>query len=485
LTFIPGGSPRTPGSRRGRLPIAPFTFTVSGVSDCPPDYAAVTDTPETRYARSADGTNLAYQVSGDGPVDLVFLHGSAIPIDLLSEDPGFIRVRRRLDSFSRTLWFDVRGLGASEGDPRDSLAAEIMDVDLAALLDAVGIHHAAMVGGSIRGPAAIHFAVTHAERVSALVLVDTYAHYVREDDYPWGFPGEDLDEQVAVVKEIWGTATQLEILAPSRVADERFRAWYTRSMRSFGGPDRIAGLVRANLGADVRPLLPSISVPTLVLHRQGDRQVQVGAGRYLAGHIPNARFVVLPGDDHLFVVGDTDAMVDEIEEFLTGARSGAEADVLTLTVLFTDIVASTEHQSRVGPREWSRLTDQHDAMVRAALARHRGHEIKTTGDGFLATFDATGRALRCAAEVLAGANDMGLELRAGVHTGEVEVRGDDIAGLAVTIAKRVCDISGPGQVQVSEMVRGMMVGTGFTFVEEGEHELKGVPGIWRLFSVEG
>jgi class 3 adenylate cyclase len=222
-----------------------------------------------------------------------------------------------------------------------------------------------------------------------------------------------------------------------------------------------------------------------VLHRKGDRLIHLGAGRYLAEHIPNAKFVVLPGDDHLFFVGDTDALVDEIEEFLTGARSGAEGDAVTMIVLFTDIVASTEHQARVGQREWSRLTDRHDAMVRAALSRHRGHEVKTTGDGFLATFDATGRALRCAADILAGAKKLGLELRAGVHTGEVEVRGDDIAGLAVSIAKRVCDMAGPGELLVSHIAAGVVAGSGIEFADRGEHELKGVPGTWRLFSVEG
>jgi len=211
----------------------------------------------------------------------------------------------------------------------------------------------------------------------------------------------------------------------------------------------------------------------------------VGAGRYLAKHMPAAKFVLLPGDDHMFFVGDTDALVDEIEEFLTGARGGAEGEVMLAAVLFTDIVASTEHQARVGPREWSRLVDHHDAMVRAALAHNRGHEVNTTGDGFLATFEATGRAIRCAAEVVTGAKDMGLDLRVGIHTGEVEVRGDDLGGLAVVIAKRVCDLAEPGQVLVSETVRGHMVGAGIEFDDRDEHELKGVPGTWRLYALRG
>jgi class 3 adenylate cyclase len=234
----------------------------------------------------------------------------------------------------------------------------------------------------------------------------------------------------------------------------------------------------------VRPLLSSVSVPTLVLHREGDRYIRPGAGRYLAEHIPAAKFVTLPGDDHLFFAGDTDALVDEVEEFVTGARSSAESDVFTATVLFTDIVASTEQQARVGPREWSRLADHHDAMVRAALARYRGQEVKTTGDGFLATFDATGRALRCAARIVADAKDLGLALRAGVHTGEIEVRGDDIGGLAVSIAERICDLAEPGQLLVSETVRGQLVGSGIEFQDRGEHELKGVPGTWRLYAPE-
>jgi class 3 adenylate cyclase/pimeloyl-ACP methyl ester carboxylesterase len=445
---------------------------------------AVNDAPETRYTRSADGTNLAYQVSGDGPLHVVFFNW-APPIDLMSEDPGFLRVRRRLETFSRSLWFDPRGMGASEGDPQDSLAGDIYDADLTALLDAVGFERPAMVAPGLSGPTAIHYSVTHPERVGALVLFNSYAHYVRENDYPWGLTRQDIDERVAALKETWGTAPNLDLLAPSRVADERFRAWFTRARRFRGGPDQVARLTGASWEQDVRSLLLSISVPTLVLHREGNRYIDLGAGRYLAEHIPNAKFVVLPGNDFVFYVGDTDALVDEIEDFLTGARSGAEGDVVLAAVLFTDMVASTEHQARVGPGEWSRLTDRHEAMVRAALGRHRGREVKTTGDGFLATFDATGRALRCAADILAGAKDIGLDLRAGVHTGEVEVRGDDIAGLAVAIAKRICDLAEPGQVLASETARSMMVGAGIAFKDQGDHKLKGVPGTWRLFAIVG
>jgi class 3 adenylate cyclase len=363
------------------------------------------------------------------------------------------------------------------------LAGDICDADLTALLDAVSFERAALVAEGSCAGRAIHFSVAHPERVSAIVVINAFAHYVREADYPWGRSPEDLDGQVAALNESWGAVPNLELLAPSRASDERFRAWFARARRFHGGPDQVAELVRANHEQDVRTLLPSVSVPTRVLHREGNRLFHLDAGRYLAEHIPDAKFVVLPGDDHLFFVGDVDALVDEIEEFLTGSRSGADADVLTMTVLFTDIVGSTAHQARVSPREWSRLTDRHDALVRAALAHHRGHEVKTTGDGFLATFDGTGRALRCAADILAGATDIGLTLRAGVHIGEVEVRGDDIAGLAVTIAKRVCDLAGPGQVLVTKTVVDLVVGSGISFEDAGDRELKGVPGVWRLFVV--
>jgi class 3 adenylate cyclase len=421
-----------------------------------------------------------YQVSGDGPIDLVWL-GAGIPVELLWEAPGFVRIAKRLSRFSRCIWITPRGWGGSEGDPRESLDLMVSDADIVAVLDDAAIEKAALLGWSLVAGNAIHFSATHPERINALVVIDGCAHYVREEDYPWGYPRESLDKIAQSLKAGWSTAQDLEATAPHFIADEGFRAWWSRARRVTYGPDSYVEGNRACLEWDLRPLLSSISAPSLVLHREGDRFIHVGAGRYLAEHIPNAKFVLLPGDEHLFHVGDTDALVDEIEEFLTGARSGAEGDVMTMTVLFTDIVASTEQQARVGPREWSQLTDRHEALVRAALSRHRGHEVKTMGDGFLATFDATGRALRCAADILGGAKDMGLELRAGVHTGEVEVRGDDIGGMAVTIAKRVCDLAGAGEVLVSGAIPPLVVGSGFEFEDSGEHELKGVPGTWRLY----
>jgi class 3 adenylate cyclase len=444
----------------------------------------VSDVPETRFTHSADGVRLAYQVSGEGPLNLVFFRDEGMALDLMWDDPVFVRLSKRLGAFSRTVWDEPRGVGASEGDFLAMVRPERRDADVLAVLDAaVGSEPVALLGWGPAGLSVIEFSVRHPELVSALLLVNSFAHYVREDDYPWGLPRDSVDRLVAALQEGRDTGAVLEWLAPSRVGDDRFRAWWSRAQR-LGVSAGWFGESARGIERDVRPLLPSVSVPTLVVHREDNRYIRLGAGRYLAEHIPGARFVVLPGADHAYFAGDTDALVDEIEEFLTGARSGGEGEFALATVLFTDIVSSTERQAQLGAGEWSRLADQHDAMVRAALTRYRGHEVKTTGDGFLATFDATGRALRCAAEILAAAKGIGLELRAGVHTGEVEVRGDDLGGLAVTIAKRICDLAAPGQVLVSETVRSLMVGSGTDFEDRGEHELKGVPGTWRLFALK-
>jgi class 3 adenylate cyclase/pimeloyl-ACP methyl ester carboxylesterase len=415
----------------------------------------------------------------------VVLGGGPFAFELLWDDPGFERLARRLSSFGRVAWMDPRAWGASEGDPRTSYVGTVSDEDLDAVLASIGAQQVALFGWSTTGARVIRFAAMHPERVSALVLVDSCAHYVQEDDYPWGFPRENLDRIVASLEAAWSSGADLEITAPGRISDERFRAWYARARRASAGPHFLGEAFRQSLEMDVRDLLPSVSVPTLVLHREGDRFIHLGAGRYLAEHIPSAKFVVLQGDDHQYFLGDVDGLADEIEEFLTGSRGAGYGDIALAAVLFTDIVSSTEHQARLGPREWSRLTDHHDAMVRDILTRHRGHEVKTTGDGFLATFNATGQALRCATEILAHAKNLDLELRAGVHAGDIEIRGGDIAGLPVNIAKRLCDLAAPGEVLVSEIVRGLMVGSTFGFNDRGQHDLKGVPGTWKLFSVKG
>lgn len=441
--------------------------------------------PITRYAQAPAGVSIAYQVTGEGPIDLVFAPGHGIPIDLLWDEPGFVRFAKRLGGFSRTVWRESGGVGASGGNVLDAFVEGVRDRELTALLDAVGCEGVALVGIATGGATAIRYAASHPERVKALLLINTFAHYVQEDGYPWGFSREALEQYIAVRSDEWGTGTVLEILAPSKTGDEAFRSWFARSQRLGVRPEQMADALRAAFMRDVRPLLSRLAIPTLVVHRRGDPFIEVGAGRYLGEHIPGAKYVELEGDDHLFFVGDVDGLLDEVEEFLTGTHQAPEGDVVTTSILFTDIVSSTEQSARMGHRKWTTLTDSHNAMVRATLVRHRGLEIKTLGDGFLATFDATTRAVRAALEIVAAAKNMDLEVRAGVHIGEVEVRPDDVVGLAVSIAKRVCDLAGPGQVFVSEAVKGLLVGSGIPTSDHGTRVLKGVPDRWRLFAVDG
>jgi len=289
----------------------------------------VDERPVTRYAKAPDGVRIAYQVTGDGPLDLVFPAALTIPIDLHWEEPSFVRVARRLGGFSRTVWCDGRGMGASGGDFQDRFVEEMLDADLTAVLDAVGCERVVLVGADQAGPTVIRYAGTHPERVTALVLIDAYAHYVREDDYPWGLSPDALDRYTASTREMWGTGATLEVLAPSKTGDEGFRAWWARCERLGAGVDPGAVSVRAGFLRDVRALLPTLAVPTLVLHRERNRYIRVGAGRYLGEHIPGAKYVELSGDDHFFFVGDTDALLDDIEEFLTGSHQAPEGDVKT------------------------------------------------------------------------------------------------------------------------------------------------------------
>jgi class 3 adenylate cyclase len=442
----------------------------------------VDERPVTGYASSADGVRVAYQVFGDGPVDLVFLPGLSVPIDLLWDEPGFVRLARRMRGFSRTVWCETRGLGASGGEVFDSFVEETAEADLMAVLGAVGCEQVVLFGTNASGPPAIRLAATHPERVAALILFNTFAYYVREDNYPWGLPADVLERFAASQEELWESDTRIEFLTPSKAGDVEFHAWWTRSQRLGLRPDQISAWMLSSTTADARPLLGTLTVPTLVLHRAGDAFVRAGASRYMAEQIPGATYVELSGNDHTFFVGDIDALVDEVEQFVTGGRQAPEGDVVLVTVLFTDIVASTEQSARLGHRTWTAMTDAHDTMVRTILRRYRGREIKTTGDGFLATFDAATRAVRAAIEIANQAKSMGLDVRAGVHVGEVEVRPDDVIGLTVSIAKRICDLAGPTQVFTSRTVSDVAAGSAIRFADCGDHTLKGVPGTWRLFT---
>ena len=443
----------------------------------------VTERPETQYAEAPDGVSLAYQVTGNGPPDLVWPAALAFPNDLLWDDPGFVHCARRLGRFSRTIWFEGRGWGASGGSPIHRSAEGVYEGDLTAVLDACAAERVALTGWSLPGRFFIRYADKHPERVAALLLVATHAHYVREHDYPVGLPPEAVEPRLRRIRENHGTGLSADVLAPSRAHDAVFRDWIGRCERLGMSPDQVGASTRLAYEQDVRHLLPGLTIPTLVLHRSGDRFLRVEAGRYLAGHIPGAKYVELAGEDHLYFAGDSDSLIDEIEEFLTGGHEGAEGDVLTTTIVFTDIVSSTEQAAKLGHRRWTALTDAHDAMVRATLWRHHGHEVKTVGDGFLVSFDATTRAVRAAKDIVKAARDMGLEVRAGVHTGEVEVRPDDVVGLPVSVARRICDLAGPGQVWVSEVVRFHITGSGILLADHGSHVLKGVPDEWRLYAV--
>jgi class 3 adenylate cyclase/pimeloyl-ACP methyl ester carboxylesterase len=446
----------------------------------------VADLPEQAYVTTSDGGSVAYQVSGAGPIDVLILPATGLPIDVLWEEPGLVRVRNRLDGFSRSIWLEQRGWGSSDRDvtPARSLDEEVTNEQLTAVAVAVGSERFALLAFATLGPWALRYAAAHPERVSALVLVDTFASYVQDEECPWGFPIEFIEHQIAgIAAEMWGTGSQIEFSVPSRKDDDQLRAFFARGERLGATPFYAGERVRVSYLQDARDCLSSIRAPTLVLHRRGDAMVSVEAGRYLAEHIDDAKYVELSGADTYFLFGDSDAVIDEIEEFLTGSRSQPEGDLVLSTVLFTDIADSTQQAATLGHRAWSTLTQEHDTRVRNALARHRGLEIKTMGDGFLATFDSAGRAIRCAADIVTGAHGIGLAVRAGIHIGDVEFRDGDVMGLTVTIGKRVCDLAAPGQVLITESLRGAIVGSKIELASVGEHTLKGVPGTWRLFAL--
>lgn len=440
--------------------------------------------PRTQYARSG-GVNIAYQVVGDGSRDLVFVPGWISHLELIWEDPGFTRLVSRLASFRRLLVFDKRGTGLSDRVSEGELPTleQRMD-DLRAVMDAAHSERATLFGISEGGPMSLLFAATYPERTEALVVYGSYAHWIQGPDDPWALPREQHERALRAFAETWGRPIGLHLMAPSVADDPDARSRWARFLRMGASPGVATALYRMNMEIDVRPVLASIRVPTLVLHRTGDRMIDVHLGRYLAEHIPGARLVELPGADHLAWVGDVDALADETQEFLTGARPAPEADRILATVLFTDIVGSTERAAALGDRPWRDLLARFHEAARREIARFRGHEVDSAGDGLFATFDGPARAVRCALALGDAVRPLGLELRTGLHTGECERLGEKVSGIAVHTGARVAALAGAGEVWVSSTVRDLVHGSGLRFAERGTHELKGIPGAWRLYAAE-
>jgi len=442
--------------------------------------------PPFAYARRRDGRRLAYQVVGDGDLDLVFLFGWPTHLGLLWEDPSFAGFLGKLSSFSRLILFDRLGDGLSDRGPTGHTFDDEMD-DVRCVLAAAGSERAAFFGCHTGGRLALLLAATHPDEVSAVVTFGSHPATLRDDDYPWGSTPEQRDEVFAAIRALPPSEVAdrlLAALAPGEVADPSVRQWWRMFTASASSPVETLEGIESLGPVDIRGLLGAIQAPVLVLHRTGDRLAGVDASRYMAERIPGARLVELPGDDHLPFFGDQDSVVALVQEFLTGALPAADPDRLLATVLFTDLVDSTGLAAGMGDRRWHRVLVEHQELVRRQLARFGGREVKTTGDGFLATFDGPARAIRAADAIGAGVRDQGLEVRAGLHTGEVELLGDDIGGIAVHTAARVLAKAGAGEILCSRTVKDLVAGSGFAFAERGTHRLKGVPDSWQLYAVE-
>jgi class 3 adenylate cyclase len=388
----------------------------------------------------------------------------------------------RLAGFSRLILIDPRGLGLSDR-PTEIPTLEERVADLIAVLDAAGSTSAVLFGNADTGPVCIAAAVSHPERVDSLILCGTYAKGSWSNDYPWGWTDEEFDDFRRSVRDDWGTAEGIKTVAPSMADDPAFLHWCATLMRVGASPRAFLVLAEMTKSADVRALLPAITVPTLVMHRIGDRVNQVEHGRYLVDNIPKAAWVELPGDDFLLWAGDTDAIVDEVEEFLTGHRGGAEPTRVVATVMFTDVVGSTERAGALGDRAWADLLEVHNARVRSELHRFSGHEIDTAGDGFLASFASPTSAIKCARAIVASMDEIGVKLRVGLHTGECDVVGSTLRGIALHIGARVSAKAEAGEILASQTVKDLVAGSGINFDNRGAHELKGIPGEWRLYSV--
>jgi class 3 adenylate cyclase/pimeloyl-ACP methyl ester carboxylesterase len=429
---------------------------------------------------------VAYQVFGRGAPSVVFLTSWLQNLDVMWDEPSLARFLDRLGSFSQVLCFDKRGSGVSDPVPLQSLpTVERWMDDARTVMDAAGIEQAAVIGDTEGGPMAITLAASFPDRISALVLLNSFARWTRSDDYPIGMPAETVRKLVDRYEDHWGvTSDILDLTAPSEARDPRFRDWYVRYQRLAMPRGAATAMYRWVTELDVRSVLPTVRVPTLVIQRADTRHHRPAFGRYLADHIPDAKYVELPGaDSSPFHAGDFNPVLDEIEEFLTGERPQRVADRMLTTVVFTDIVDSTALAAELGDATWRGLQRQHNDIVREHLRRYRGREVSYTGDGFLASFDGPARAVTFAARVSEALQAVGITIRAGVHTGEVELAGDEISGLAVHVASRVMAAAEHGGIAVSGTVKDLVLGSGIEFRELGAHDLKGVPGRWPLFEV--
>jgi class 3 adenylate cyclase len=456
---------------------------VDGSLDVGDDY--VVDVPETRFTRVGED-RLVYQVFGEGPPDLVYLQGIGDPVDLRWDWPPYAHFLRRLASFSRVVMFDQRGQGASDPVSREGILTwEDWADDIRAVLDAVGSERAALFASIESTPTALLFAATEPERTQALILFAGSARFAVAEDYPWGMTIDAVQEMGAATVESWGTEQDVIDLMPTEATDPAYRRWFAKSAR-LSASARVAAAIVSRIGLmDVRQVLPSVRTPTLVVHRKGFQWVPIEQARYLADNLPDARLLLSEGGGAPYTE-PVEEILQEIEAFVTGARHGVPAtDRVLATVLFTDIVGSTQRAVTEGDRRWRTLLESHDTISAGVVDQHGGRLIKLTGDGILATFDGPGRAVRCAQALRDALHTLALEIRAGVHTGEVEVRGDDIAGVGVHVAARVVEQADPGQIWVSGAVPLLMVGSNVEFEHRGEWALKGVPGEWPLFAVKG
>jgi len=438
--------------------------------------------PETRYARSGD-VHIAYQVVGDGPLDVVFVPGFVSNIEASWTSPVRAKFFQRIASFARLILFDKRGTGMSDRSSQVFSLEQRME-DVHAVMDAAGSERAALFGVSEGGPMSIVFAATYPQRTTAMVLYGSYAKRSWAPDYAFAWNDEKWDTILKNIEQHWGTreGIDLPMFAPSIVGNEALADAVAAYYRSCASPGAVLAVMKMNREIDVRNILPSVRVPTLILHRTGERHIDVENARYMALRIPGAKLVELPGVDHPPWFGDSEPMLDEIEEFLTGSRHAPEPERVLATVQFTDIVQSTERAAALGDRKWRELLEAFQALVRGKLKEYRGREIDTAGDGFLAAFDGPARAIRCAAAVREGARAHGIEIRAGVHTGECEIIGEKLGGIAVHIGSRVASKAAPGEIVVSQTVKDLVAGSGLAFAERGTHTLKGVPGEWRLYA---